>query len=144
MRGKWNSRRRYFEIASRYAALKKEFAYDSEKCAELERQMQSELLKLQLDWEHRESGRLIWEGDHLDVDLSLLRDKEYCENWDDPKRPLLNSKGRQALRRAIDEERIRRREEFAWWWKTMLIPVLAAATGVIGALTGLIAVLHHK
>jgi hypothetical protein len=46
------------------------------------------------------------------------------------------------VRRRIDEEKMRRREVHAWWWKTIVIPVITALVGLVGALTGLVALLR--
>jgi len=53
---------------------------------------------------------------------------------------------REKLRRRIDEEKTRRREVKAWWWKTIIAPVITAIIGLIGAATGLVAVIrsHRK
>jgi hypothetical protein len=56
---------------------------------------------------------------------------------------ILTPKGRLNIRKAIDEEKIRRREVAAWWWKTIWVPLVTALIGLTGALTGLIAVLRH-
>lgn len=97
---------------------------------------------LSLEEEEFECSKLSRVAVRLDLDEPPYTDKEMWEKvgtfW------LLTPKGRLTLRRAIDEERTRRREVAAWWWKTVIIPALAAGTGVIGALTGLLAVSHHK
>jgi len=51
---------------------------------------------------------------------------------------------RSNLRKRIDEERTRRREIDAWWWKNVIIPAIAALTGLAGVITGMIAVIHAK
>jgi len=51
---------------------------------------------------------------------------------------------RSNLRKRIDEEKTRRREVNAWWWKNVIIPAIAALTGLAGAITGMIAVFHAK
>jgi hypothetical protein len=53
----------------------------------------------------------------------------------------LTKTGRFALRKMIDEEKIRRREVKAWRWKTIILPVLPAVTGLIGVIIGLVAML---
>jgi hypothetical protein len=49
---------------------------------------------------------------------------------------------RLALRKMIDEERNRRREAAAWWWKTIILPALTLGIGILGAITGLVAVIY--
>lgn len=58
--------------------------------------------------------------------------------------PFLSPTGWLKMRRAIDEEKVRRREVKAWWWKAVILPVLTALIGLVGAATGLVAVLHRK
>jgi hypothetical protein len=57
---------------------------------------------------------------------------------------VLTPSGRMSLRRRIDEERTRRREVKAWWWKNVIIPAIAALTGLAGVITGMIAVIYSK
>jgi len=47
------------------------------------------------------------------------------------------------LRSRIRLEKKERREALAFWVKDILVPVLSVALGIIGATTGLIAVLHR-
>ena len=54
----------------------------------------------------------------------------------------LTPTGRNALRKMIDDEKIRRREAKAWWWKTVIIPAITALAGFVGVITGLVAVLR--
>lgn len=56
----------------------------------------------------------------------------------------LSSRGRSHVRKLIDEEKARRFEVRTRWVTRLILPLLAALVGVIGALTGLIAVLRHK
>jgi hypothetical protein len=42
----------------------------------------------------------------------------------------LSPSGRATLRRLIDEEKTRRREVNAWWWRNVVIPAIAALTGL--------------
>jgi hypothetical protein len=103
---------------------------------------QCELQKITEDENRTIDSRLFSRAKRLDIDRPSLTENELWE--DTGKAPFLSPKGRLALRRAIDEEKTRRRDVAAWWWKTVIIPGLAAATGLIGSLTGLFAVLHRK
>jgi hypothetical protein len=105
-------------------------------------QMHNELQKITEDENRAIDFRLFSKAKQLDIDRPSLTEKELWE--DTGKAPVLNPKGRLALRRAIDEEKTRRRDVAVWWWKTVIIPGLAAATGLIGSLTGLFAVLHRR
>jgi hypothetical protein len=88
---------------------------------------------------------MIQEARKFNIDLPSVEEKDAWIGLDGScGLPFLSNKGKLMMRRAIDDEKMRRREVAAWWWKTVIIPALAALTGVIGALTGLVAVLHHK
>ena len=96
-------------------------------------------------WERFKSIDMIQEAKKFNIDLPSIEQKDAWVGLDGScGLPFLSNKGKLIMRRAIDEEKIRRREVAAWWWKTVTIPALAAATGLVGALTGLFAVLHHK
>jgi hypothetical protein len=91
---------------------------------------------------------LIQEAKELDVDYPHLRG----EMLDDPlwdqnqysRRPYLSAKGRFELRRKIDDEKTHRFDVQTLWITKFWVPLLAALVGIIGALTGLVAVLHKK
>jgi hypothetical protein len=51
---------------------------------------------------------------------------------------------RAELRKLVDDEKTRRREVAGWWWTKIIIPALSVLIGLIGAITGLVAVIHHK
>jgi hypothetical protein len=105
-------------------------------------QMRDELREIEVDECRAMDRRLFGMASLLDIELPPRSAQDLWQETH--KVPVLSVKGRLALRRAIDEEKTRRREAASWWWKTVIIPGLAAATGLIGALTGLFAVLHHK
>ena len=56
----------------------------------------------------------------------------------------LSAQGRGHVRKLIDEEKARRFEAKTRWVTKFIVPLLAPLVGIIGALTGLIAVLRHK
>jgi hypothetical protein len=105
-------------------------------------QMQNELQKITDDENRFTDTRLFSRATRLDIEIPSFTEIELWRNTG--RSPVLSTKGRLALRRAIDEEKTRRRDVAAWWWKTVVIPGLAAGTGLVGALTGLFAILHHK
>ena len=109
---------------------------------DIQEQMENELQRITDDENRLTDSRLFNRAASLDIEIPSFRD---ADSWQATgKSPVLSTKGRLTLRRAIDEENTRRRDVAAWWWKTVIIPGLAAATGLIGALTGLFAILHHK
>ncbi|HEV2133641.1 MAG TPA: hypothetical protein VGR47_05210 [Terracidiphilus sp.] len=89
-----------------------------------------------------ESEKILSNARKLDLEMHFA-EEVFWESLPQGVR-VLSTTGRRELRRAIDEEKSRRREIASWWWKTIIIPGLAAATGLVGALTGMFAVLHHK
>ena len=55
----------------------------------------------------------------------------------------LSSQGRFAVRKLVDDEKARRLKGRTRWVTTLILPLLAGLVGIIGALTGLIAVWQH-
>lgn len=138
-------RKEFDDIGNEWSSRKKEFAGDAGKIAEIDKEMMAKVRVTHGDWERFKSIGMIAEARKFDIDLPPISETEAWEGLDGSVGlPYLSTKGKLIMRRAIDEERIRRREVAAWWWKTVIIPALAAATGLIGALTGLAAVLHHR
>ena len=67
--------------------------------------------------------------------------------WEDSyygERKYLTMATRATLRRLIDEEKARRFEVKTLWVTKFILPILGGLVGVIGALTGLFAVLHQR
>jgi hypothetical protein len=83
------------------------------------------------------------EAQELDVAFPPLDDAEMWSH-DEDQNLRLSFRGRAYLRKLVDEEKARRFEVKTLWVTKFWIPLLAASIGVIGALTGLVAVLQHK
>jgi hypothetical protein len=89
--------------------------------------------------------RLLRVARDLDIEVPHYRDETMWANdtgesgfmW-------FTSKGRAHVRKLIDEEKARRFEVKTLWVTKFWTPLLAAGVGIIGALTGLAAVLQHK
>jgi hypothetical protein len=67
--------------------------------------------------------------------------------WEDSlyyERKYLTMATRAQLRRLIDEEKARRFDVKTRWITRIILPIIAALVGIIGSLTGLVAVLQHK
>jgi hypothetical protein len=58
--------------------------------------------------------------------------------------PFLTPKGRYQVRKFIDAEKARRFEVRTLWVTKIVLPLAGVLVGIIGALTGLVAVLQHK
>jgi hypothetical protein len=86
-----------------------------------------------------ESGRITDLADKLDVELP---DEHEPDVWILPPSigTVLTTKGRALVRQRIYEEQTRRFELRVKWLK-ILAPVIAALAGLVGTITGLIAVL---
>jgi hypothetical protein len=89
------------------------------------------------------SRSILLEAKDLDVDIPDPHDKE---SWilSSFEVPYLTTTARSRLRKLIDEEKTRRFEAKTRWVTKFVLPLMAALVGIIGALTGLVAVLQHK
>ena len=79
----------------------------------------------------------------LDIALTSIEEKEMWHH-DPDGGVFLTSRGRLHLRKLVDAEKARRFEIKTLWVTKFWLPLLAALVGIIGALTGLAAVLQHK
>ena len=77
-----------------------------------------------------------------EIDVEPYMGDEYFYPKKD-KGAILTLKGRATLRELIREEK-QRRLEVAERWIKLLVPVITGLGGLLGILTGLVAVLHHK
>ena len=142
MREDLNFTKRREEVYKKYARILQAPDTTRQEKRDLTEQMHEEIRKIAEEENRAIDARLFARAQRLDIELPSSTENEL---WQGPeKAPFLSIKGRLALRKAIDEENTRRRDVAAWWWKTVIIPGLAAATGLVGSLTGLFAVLHHK
>jgi hypothetical protein len=90
------------------------------------------------------SDRLIEEAREFDVETPKISDASalWEKDWT-RQRYFLSATGRSTIRKLIDEEKARRFEVTTRWVK-LLTPVIAACAGLIGVITGLVAVLRRK
>jgi hypothetical protein len=145
LKSKDNFRARLDEIHAEHEKLKLQYVDNPEKLVEINEEMMSELRNTVSEWERFKSIGMLEEARKLNIDLPSIDEKDAWVGLDGMfGLPYLSNKGKLIMRRLIDEEKTRRREVAVWWWKTVIIPALAALTGAIGALTGLVAVLHQK
>ncbi|SRR5258708_2221601 len=89
--------------------------------------------------------RIRQKAQELDIAMPLVTQNEMWQRGEDQSL-YLSPQGRFYLRKLIDEEKARRFEVWAKWVK-LLTPIilgfLTALVGIIGAITGLVAVLRH-
>jgi hypothetical protein len=88
--------------------------------------------------------RLVRKARSLDVEIPLVNDAPMWRQDNETKRYMLTPKGRAQVRKMIDEEQARRFEVKTRWVMKLIVPLLAALIGIIGAITGLVAVLQHN
>lgn len=87
----------------------------------------------------------LWRDAHrLDIAIPPLSEKDMWVHSNDGEYTFLSAKGRAIVRKLVDEEKARRFEVKTLWVTKFWLPLLAAFVGIIGALTGLIAVWHRK
>jgi hypothetical protein len=111
------------------------FALDSQEYFEV-REIEREL--------DMEQSRLLFDQARaLDVDTPTPADAEMWNSDNNLGRIWLTYKGRATVRKAIDEERARRFDVKTRWVTKLILPLLAGVIGIIGAITGLVAVLRH-
>jgi hypothetical protein len=139
----WQLKRAIKYIAKKHEAELKQYHDDGneEKANALLEKMENQVDAWDSQMQESESMRLFYRAQKYDLEVPYPNE----EMWEkDDRFRILTAKGRLAIRKAIDEEISRRRELTGWWWKTVIIPGLTAITGTVGAITGLIAVLHRK
>lgn len=88
--------------------------------------------------------RLARKARSLDVEIPLVNDAPMWHQDTETKRYMLTPKGRAHMRKMIDEEQARRFDVKTRWVTKLIVPLLAALIGIVGAITGLVAVLRHK
>jgi hypothetical protein len=98
------------------------------------------------NFEQEQSFALLAQIDELDLEQPPTSDSKIwmTDDVNGERVILLTHHGRALARRAVDAERARRFEVKTLWVTKFWLPLLAALVGIIGALTGLVAVLQHK
>jgi hypothetical protein len=94
--------------------------------------------------ERRIGVSLCDEATNLDIEVPPKSDLEVWQPSDDGIPFRMSTRGRAHLRTLIAAEKARRFEVKTLWITKFWLPLLAALVGIIGALTGLAAVLQHK
>jgi hypothetical protein len=80
----------------------------------------------------------------LDVEVPPIRNSQMWIDDGETGKVWLSPAGRAHVRKLIYEEKARSFEAKTLWLTKFWLPLLAVAVGIIGALTGLFAVLHKK
>jgi hypothetical protein len=83
------------------------------------------------------------EAQELDIAMPLVTEANMWQR-DEDQSLYLSSQGRFYLRKLIDQEKARRFEVKTLWVTKIILPLAGVLVGIIGALTGLVAVLQHK
>jgi hypothetical protein len=106
-----------------------------------------EVARLVVEMDKLSSSRVCWKAYALAIDKPDGRDEEY---WKEPpsfyenKEKYLTPKGVRYLESLIDAEKTRRFEAKTLWVTKFWLPLVASLVAIIGALTGLVAVLQHR
>jgi len=137
---RWKIGRSY---AKDYKKLQKEKA-SREKFGEHDAEEYYAVREVEREIEFEVGRRLYDEARSLDVEIPPHSDSEMWVDDAVGERTWLSSKGRAQVRKLIDEEKARRFEVKTQWVTRLILPVLGLLIGVLGAITGLIAVLHQK
>jgi hypothetical protein len=87
------------------------------------------------------SDRVFTESLEFDIPTPARNDEQMWTK-DEKGHTQLTSKGRFELRKLIDAEKARRFDVTTLWILKFFLPVVASLVGIIGALTGLVAVSH--
>lgn len=140
----WKLRRNRNRVAKAYAKdlrkLAKNKAPQDERYA-LEAQEYFELREADRMIDIELSDRLFRTANRLDVNIPPVKDGTMWFTDEHTGRIWLTPNGRFTTRKLIDEEKSRRFEVTTRWIK-LLLPVITAAAGLIGVITGLVAVLR--
>jgi hypothetical protein len=145
---RWKLKRRLADINRTTARKQKELdarKADKTEYEELEWDEYGAIRDIEHGFDYIEGTRLLRVARDLDIEVPHYSDETMWVNdtgesgfmW-------FTSKGRAHVRKLIDEEKARRFEVKTLWVTKFWIPLLAAGIGIIGALTGLVAVLEHK
>ncbi|HWT66151.1 MAG TPA: hypothetical protein VN151_08550 [Terracidiphilus sp.] len=133
------------QLDAEWHRRKEECAGDDAKLKLTNDEMMSRFRELAGLRERSKSVGLLSEARELDIGFPMVTDTDSWMGLDGAfGLPFLSPTGSLKVRRAVDEEKVRRREVKAWWWKIVIIPALTALIGLVGAVTGLVAVLHSK
>jgi hypothetical protein len=109
------------------------------------KQQSAEIDRIDFLIESARSNQLISRALALDLEFPPQSEEQL---WNEKqffgiKFQVLSPRGRSVLRSKIDAEKARRFEVRTLWVTKFWLPLLAALVGIIGALTGLVAVLRH-
>jgi hypothetical protein len=133
--------------------LRRAFAADTKKLEKTKptRDQINELyLAYHFDFEQAEDAidervgrRLFDEARSLDVETPVALEEGMWRKGNDGSM-WFSPKGRAHVRKLIDDEKERRFGVKTRWVTRLILPLLAALVGIIGAITGLVAVMQHK
>jgi hypothetical protein len=88
-------------------------------------------------------SRVQHEARQLDIEFPPLDDTSLWHR-DTDQSLFLKFRGRAYLRERIDKEKTRRFDAKTLWVTKILLPLAGILVGILGALTGLVAVIQHK
>lgn len=144
---RWKLKRRLAEVGRTTARLQKQLdarKADRSEYQHLEWDEHEAIKDIEHGFDYVEGTRLLRLARDLDIELPPHEDDAMWFNdtgesgfmW-------FTSKGRAHVRKLIDTEKARRFEVKTLWVTKIILPLAGVIVGIIGALTGLIAVSRH-
>ena len=144
----WKLKRRRDKLRRTYdkqiAALRKQKKARTDEMVRLESEESYEMGEAYKDLSIYMGDQLLAEAFEYDVRVPATNDPEFWVVSTEFTRGYLTSSGRHHVRRLIGEEKTRRFEVKTLWVTRFILPLAGLLIGIIGALTGLAAVLRHK
>jgi hypothetical protein len=135
---------RIAQVKADYSAQRSKFPFESPEWEEVRLDFQQQLNLLTAEIERLRDEELRQEARRYDVEVPARNEDSEFYDDDFGFGLFLNPKGRTLLRREIDTEKTRRREVKTYWVTKIIIPAGGVLIGLLGAITGLMAVILHK
>jgi len=139
----WHLRSIRRSYAKQHKQLEKRKA-PSDEFQELDADEYFDMQEVEKEIDAAVGNRLFHEARSLDVETPPISDEQMWFHDDENSRVWFTPKGRAHVRKLIDEEKARRFDVKTRWVTNIIIPLAALLGGIMGAITGLVAVLQHK
>jgi hypothetical protein len=138
----WRKSQRAF--AKRFEALEKDKSPNPYAGAELQAEEHYDDEMFAEAIETARSRYLLDQAIELDIEVVYPSDDNELWKWNDnAEHHILNRKGRDLMQDLINKKKDKNSEDWARFSK-IFVPIIAAIAGLIGTITGLVAVLQHK
>ena len=137
---KWQRYWTQRSFAKKYAELKKRNAPNSD-LSEFFADEHFTIREIEGAIDFAIGSKLLDQARSLDVEVPPDADKSMWTSDEDQGFVWLTPKGRASVRKAIDQEKGRRFDVRTLWVTKIILPIAGILVGIIGAITGLVAVL---